>query len=62
MTGHQKNRPWRVVRQFNHADDVEVSAHRFEWLADLAAMRRSFAREHRDEVGVHYSVREVRPS
>lgn len=48
-------KPWRVVRQYNHLADVEVHAHRWEWLAELCAYWRE--RGHPNEVGVHYTVR-----
>lgn len=39
MTSHSKSKPWRVVRQTSSTDDVEVSQHRYGWLAELAAWR-----------------------
>lgn len=54
MTVHQKNRPWRVVRQTSSGGDVEVCAHRWEWTADVCAIRRS---NREPETGVFYASR-----
>lgn len=56
MTVHAKAKPWRVVRQTSNAADVEVSAHRFEWLAELAAHR---AARREQGTGVFYTARRV---
>jgi hypothetical protein len=49
-------RPWRVVRQYNHLpESQQLCAHRWEWLADLCAYRRTA--RHAAEVGVFYTVR-----
>ena len=51
-------KPWHVVRQFNHKPDVEICAHRWEWLADLCAYRRTAG--HASEIGVFYTVRRAK--
>lgn len=53
MTGHAKSLPWRVVRQTSSAADVEVSTHRFGFVAELCAHRRSNREQDR---GVFYSA------
>lgn len=61
MTAHAKSLPWQVVRQYGHAADSVVCSHRWGWVADLCAARRTSSRSHRAEVGVHYAARQ-RPS
>ncbi len=56
MTAHAADRPWRVLQQQSHTDDVEVCSHRFELLADLCAVHRSY-RANRSLTGVFYTVR-----
>jgi hypothetical protein len=56
MTAHAKGRPWRVLQQQSWCDDVEVCSHRFEMLADLCAIHRSY-RANRSQIGVFYTVR-----
>lgn len=56
MTGHQKNRPWRVVQQQSCSSDIEVCAHRWEWTAELHAGWRETSRGNRQEFGVFYTV------
>lgn len=56
MTGHQKNKPWRVVRRRSAGEGVEVSAHRWEW----QAMRRARREERTTGLGVWFIVQEVR--
>lgn len=47
--------PWRVVRQYVDMPEQRVCAHRWGWVADLCAYRRTA--RHRDEIGVFYTVR-----
>lgn len=54
MTVHAKSKPWRVVRQSSSTADVEVSAHRWEWLAELAAHR---AARREPGTGVFFTAR-----
>jgi hypothetical protein len=46
---------WRVVRQYVDMLEQPVCAHRWGWVADLCAYRRTA--RHADEVGVFYTVR-----
>lgn len=48
-------RPWEVVRQYSHRDDELVCAHRWEWLAELCARRRTF--RYATQTGVHFTAR-----
>lgn len=57
MTAHAKSLPWQVVRQYTGAADQPVCSHRWAWVADLCAYRRSSGRKHRWEVGVHFASR-----
>lgn len=47
--------PWRVVRQYVDLPEQPVCGHRWEWVADLCAYRRTA--RHRTETGVFYTVR-----
>lgn len=51
----RQTQPWRVVRQYVHLPEHQVCGHRWEWVADLCAYRRTA--RHASECGVFYTVR-----
>jgi hypothetical protein len=55
VTAHAKDRPWRVLQQQSHTDDIEVCSHRFERAADWCAIRRSYRANRL--TGVFFTVR-----
>lgn len=57
MTRHAKAKPWRVVRQHHDHAETDVCAHRWEWVAELCAIRRESARRHASQIGIHYVAR-----
>lgn len=57
MTAHAKSLPWQVVRQYTGAADQPVCSHRWAWVADLCASRRTRSRKHETDPGVRYLAR-----
>jgi hypothetical protein len=49
-----KSGRFQVVRQYGHKPDEVVSAHRWEWWAEVRAYARTAS--HSNELGVHYAV------
>lgn len=56
MTAHQIGKNWHVKRQTSNSETF-VCAHRFEWMAQMCASRRTLGRENRSAIGVFYTVR-----